>query len=325
MPQGVSVLWGQGVTANDSVTLTIRTAPAVSADLHYQGVDPADVAITQVGIPATVPPVVTPPVTAPPPPTGGTTPAPQPAGPVRTVTSPPSVSAPEGTPPVVAALGPDAGGTPVVDPGGAGDRPRGPGRSGPQPAPQPQTALAGSVVSAGGDATQLSGGGGASAVFAGANGPLAAPQPIRLTATAAPNAPAASPTGGIPGAAAVLAPRPEVYFVAAPEELASAPPTAAAPTAAFPPLVLREAFEELSALPAAAGLSREATALAGTGLLASTGYLLLNTRAGLWLLSLLMAKPLWKQFDPLEVLYAWEQEEQARQTEDGETLLTMVE
>jgi hypothetical protein len=73
-----------------------------------------------------------------------------------------------------------------------------------------------------------------------------------------------------------------------------------------------------------AALPREASALVGTGLLASTGYLLLNTRAGLWLLSVLTAKPLWREFDPLEVLYAWEKEEKGPEQEDGETLVSLV-
>ena len=50
----------------------------------------------------------------------------------------------------------------------------------------------------------------------------------------------------------------------------------------------------------------DATVLIGTGILAGSGYVLLNSRLGLWLLGLLTARPFWKQFDPLEVLYAWE-------------------
>ncbi|HJT77183.1 MAG TPA: hypothetical protein VJ739_08275, partial [Gemmataceae bacterium] len=71
------------------------------------------------------------------------------------------------------------------------------------------------------------------------------------------------------------------------------------------------------------GLPPQTTALVGTGVLATTGYLLLNTRTGVWLLSLLAARPLWKELDPLEVLYAWERE-QERDDEDGETLLSLV-
>ena len=62
-------------------------------------------------------------------------------------------------------------------------------------------------------------------------------------------------------------------------------------------------------------------ASASTGALASAGYVLLNTRAGLWMFSALTARPLWKDFDPLEVLFAWEEERE----EDTESLQSLVE
>jgi hypothetical protein len=65
-----------------------------------------------------------------------------------------------------------------------------------------------------------------------------------------------------------------------------------------------------------------------TGLVAASGYVLLNTRAGYWVLSLLMSRPLWKQFDPMEVLFAWEKEGKgAKQDRDEheETLVSLVE
>ena len=72
--------------------------------------------------------------------------------------------------------------------------------------------------------------------------------------------------------------------------------------------------------------TRETTALLGTGLIATTGYILLNTRMSLWLLSLLTSQPLWRQFDPVEVLYAWEEDERKAENEDEdkETLVTLV-
>jgi hypothetical protein len=48
--------------------------------------------------------------------------------------------------------------------------------------------------------------------------------------------------------------------------------------------------------------------LAVTGLLATSGYLLLNTRIGYWLLGLLTSRPLWKEFDPLDLLFNLERE-----------------
>lgn len=70
----------------------------------------------------------------------------------------------------------------------------------------------------------------------------------------------------------------------------------------------------------------ETTLMLGTGILAGTGYLLLNSRLGLWLLGLVTAQPMWKQFDPLEVLYAWEEDDRNRTIadEDEETLMSLV-
>jgi hypothetical protein len=73
--------------------------------------------------------------------------------------------------------------------------------------------------------------------------------------------------------------------------------------------------------------TRESAALIGTGVIATTGYVLLNSRLGLWVLSLLTSQPLWQQFDPLEVLYAWDERKQEteRDGDDEETLVTLVE
>ncbi len=69
----------------------------------------------------------------------------------------------------------------------------------------------------------------------------------------------------------------------------------------------------------------ELNAAAVTGLVASAGYVLLNTRAGIWLVSLLAAKPLWRRFDPLDVLFAWEKEARAAGAgEDDESLVTLA-
>ena len=70
----------------------------------------------------------------------------------------------------------------------------------------------------------------------------------------------------------------------------------------------------------------ETTLLVGTGIIAASGYVLLNSRIGLWLLGLLTSQPLWKQFDPLEVLYAWEDddEDRAKEEQDEETLMSLV-
>jgi hypothetical protein len=91
---------------------------------------------------------------------------------------------------------------------------------------------------------------------------------------------------------------------------------------------LWNALDEGNDLSGSSGLSPEGNAVVVTGLLASAGYVLLNTRAGFWLLSLLTSKPLWKEFDPLEILYAWEKESAAAggddKDEDEETLVSLV-
>ena len=64
--------------------------------------------------------------------------------------------------------------------------------------------------------------------------------------------------------------------------------------------------------------------------LASAGYILLNGRGATFLLSLLSARPLWHRFDPLEVLFAWEEEKTRRRKTDAcpgdesETLQSLV-
>lgn len=69
----------------------------------------------------------------------------------------------------------------------------------------------------------------------------------------------------------------------------------------------------------------ETTMVIGSGVIAASGYVLLNSRLGLWLLGLLTSQPLWKQFDPLEVLYAWEEEEDCvKDDQEEETLLSLV-
>jgi hypothetical protein len=69
----------------------------------------------------------------------------------------------------------------------------------------------------------------------------------------------------------------------------------------------------------------ETTMILGTGIIATSGYLFLNSRLGLWLLGLLTSQPLWKQFDPLDVLYAWdEEEERVQDDQEEETLLSLL-
>jgi len=68
-----------------------------------------------------------------------------------------------------------------------------------------------------------------------------------------------------------------------------------------------------------------------TTILASAGYVLLNGRGLTLIVSLLTSRPLWKRFDPLEILFVWEEEKKRRKKlglkdadEEEETLQTLV-
>jgi hypothetical protein len=67
--------------------------------------------------------------------------------------------------------------------------------------------------------------------------------------------------------------------------------------------LFEEGFEE-QALP------KLVRAVVGVSAIASTGFILLNSRSVYWLISALTSRPLWKGFDPLEVIFAWEQEQE---------------
>ncbi|MGE3817939.1 MAG: Ig-like domain-containing protein [Isosphaeraceae bacterium] len=73
----------------------------------------------------------------------------------------------------------------------------------------------------------------------------------------------------------------------------------------------------------------------GTGMVVSVGYTFLQSRACYFLLSLLTAKPLWNEYDPLAILLDWEREQnqrsrawgkkrKARSREDEESLQTII-
>jgi len=68
-------------------------------------------------------------------------------------------------------------------------------------------------------------------------------------------------------------------------------------------------------------------AVVTTGVVATAGYVLLNTRAALWFLSALLARPaVWRRFDPLDVIYAWERDRAttAPSSEEDDSLQSMV-
>jgi hypothetical protein len=66
------------------------------------------------------------------------------------------------------------------------------------------------------------------------------------------------------------------------------------------------------------------------GVVATAGSVVMNTRMVYWFLSALLARPaLWRRFDPLDVIYAWERERVGMKNrllrpEDNESLQSLV-
>ena len=57
----------------------------------------------------------------------------------------------------------------------------------------------------------------------------------------------------------------------------------------------------------------------GTGMVATAGYVLLSPRLAFWFLSALLARrTVWKPFDPLEVVYAWDRDQEKAGGPDGD-------
>jgi hypothetical protein len=65
-----------------------------------------------------------------------------------------------------------------------------------------------------------------------------------------------------------------------------------------------------------------------SGVVATAGYVFLSPRLALWFLGALAARrAVWKPFDPLEVVYAWERDEKKRKAgaaPDDDSLESMV-
>jgi hypothetical protein len=62
-----------------------------------------------------------------------------------------------------------------------------------------------------------------------------------------------------------------------------------------------------------------------TTAVATAGYALLVTRLATWLFTLVAARPLWQHFDPLEILFAWNEEKKRRGQDEEESLQSIVE
>jgi hypothetical protein len=88
-------------------------------------------------------------------------------------------------------------------------------------------------------------------------------------------------------------------------------------------------FTGLDELNKDVGQGKRATSVTGTvvgtGVVATAGYVLLSPRLAYWFLSALLARrTVWKPFDPLEVVFAWEKEKGVAGGDD-ESLEGMVE
>jgi hypothetical protein len=90
-------------------------------------------------------------------------------------------------------------------------------------------------------------------------------------------------------------------------------------------------FEQLDRVSVDVGDDVQVRALTETvvvsGAVAAAGYVVLNTRVVYWFLSALLARPaIWRRFDPLDVIYAWERErvDQTNDPADPESLQTLV-
>jgi hypothetical protein len=190
----------------------------------------------------------------------------------------------------------------------------------------PTSPPTGTVLTGGGHAppiisTGSGGGGGGEAEDGSAAAAPSAPRP----AAAAPAVPAARPSGTPTGQAA--------QWSAAP--VASRPDSRQADVATAPS---RRAYSVESLSVSLDRLTRDvvfgrprkftyADIALSAGAVAGVGYILLNTRLIAWLLSVVLAKPLmWRQFDPLQVLYFWERENGRRglTADEEESLASLV-
>jgi hypothetical protein len=166
------------------------------------------------------------------------------------------------------------------------------------------------------------------------------PGPV-LYVTAAPAAPAfVVPVAPAPSVVVpTLPPTPSVPFIPQPAKVETPPPrVVVAPLPAdldvpvVPPVPQLEpdnpVFGGLDDLTHEVGRGRGVTAVTGTvvgtGVVATAGYVLLSPRLAYWFLSALLARrTVWKPFDPLEVVYAWEREKGVGDGDD-ESLEKMV-
>lgn len=173
--------------------------------------------------------------------------------------------------------------------------------------------------------------------------PVSTPNETKRSALQADGSSAAEipPAPSEPAVDAPAAPMPSVPLPPSIPQAPAAAPAPVVPSPAAPPLnpsvVRAPVFNPALALELLATVHYETASwpklvnsVFSVGLVASAGYVLLSTKASYWLLTAFAARPLWKQFDPMEVLFAWEEEQERRRArgQDGsaedESLQSMV-
>ncbi len=150
-------------------------------------------------------------------------------------------------------------------------------------------------------------------------------------AVAAPLAPEVAPPPAPAAAAAVPPAQPTSVVVLPSAPPPSLPPIAPAVTTpptivVLPDSVLAPLDRMRDDLRAEAAERATTDTIVVTGGVAVAGTVLLNTRAVYWFLSALLARPaVWRRFDPLDVVYAWDRENaRPRGTGPDDSLQSMV-
>lgn len=252
-----------------------------------------------------------------PPPTDPPTPNPSPP---TTATPPTGTPAPTaGTPPVAA---PPTAGPPAVSfaPSASGSydgySPSGGGPAG-TVSPAPAVSSGGATPSPRSDApTPFDAG----RVYAPGEAPAAAaPVPVEVAPPPASVPPQPTPAPSDPPPPIVILPPPQ------PAALPAAPPVASTVTNVVEPDQLLEPLDRVRDELRAEAAERATTdTIVVAGGVAVAGTVLLNTRAVYWFLSALLARPaVWRRFDPLDVVCAWEREN-ARGGGPDDSLQSMV-
>lgn len=128
-----------------------------------------------------------------------------------------------------------------------------------------------------------------------------------------PTSPSASPSPtapGVPPVAALPAPVPAAIVISHLQQQVSDQAA-----------LLDEHFESIASLQP--GANPVVTAVLATTTVVSASYFLIAGRVFSWMLTVFAARPVWTRFDPLQILFAWE-EEQKRRAEQEESLRSLV-